>query len=145
MSAISERLVDTVKGAEGFRELPYPDPVGRVTVGYGHRVIPLTEAEAEAVLRADLECARQAVLRLAADLAPDTPLSAVRGEVLTEMVFQLGPTGCRHFTGMWAALRDGDFQRAAVEMLDSQWARQCPSRVHRLATAMRLDHAGGPA
>jgi len=35
---ISEAGIDMIKEFEGFREEPYPDIAGHMTVGYGHMI-----------------------------------------------------------------------------------------------------------
>ena len=37
---------------------------------------------------------------------------------------------------MWAAIHDGDYNTAAVEMLDSRWATQVGTRAIKLSKAM---------
>jgi len=37
---------------------------------------------------------------------------------------------------MWGALEDGDYKQAAVEMLDSRWARQVGRRAAKLSQMM---------
>ena len=63
--------------------------------------------------------------------ALDTP----RRAALLEMVFNLGAGGVAKFEKMIAALHAGDFAKAAVEALDSKWARQVKAkRANRIAT-----------
>ena len=58
-------------------------------------------------------------------------------EVIVEMVFQLGVGGVQKFKKMWEALRNGDYQEASVQMLDSRWAKQTPKRAESLSNTMR--------
>jgi len=57
--------------------------------------------------------------------------------VLIEMVFQLGVGGVSKFKKMWSALQEQDYNKASIEMLDSRWAKQTPSRANSLASIMR--------
>jgi RHS repeat-associated protein len=70
----SEALVEFVKQAEGFAPELYLDDNGNLTVGYGHNTSPranndteryrgvtLTEAQAEALLRSDLDIANRSL------------------------------------------------------------------------------------
>ena len=46
--------------------------------------------------------------------------------VVVEMVSQMGFDGVSQFKNFISALRDGDYQKAAQEMLDSKWGKQTP-------------------
>ncbi len=53
------------------------------------------------------------------------------------MVFQLGETGVSKFKNMLKALKEGpDYQTAAIEMLDSRWAKQTPNRAEAMSSEM---------
>jgi hypothetical protein len=41
-----------------------------------------------------------------------------------EMVYQMGETGVGKFTNMLKAVKEGDFEYAAIHALDSDWAKQ---------------------
>jgi lysozyme len=57
--------------------------------------------------------------------------------VLTQMVFQLGKTKANKFNEVKKALIAGDFDKASKEMLNSEWAKQTPARVKRLAKRLK--------
>ena len=57
---------------------------------------------------------------------------------LIDMAFNLGREGLAGFRGMLAAIAAGDFLTAAVEALDSKWARQVGRRA--LEDAVLLSH-----
>jgi lysozyme len=59
------------------------------------------------------------------------PEPAQRG--LANMAFNLGVPRLRGFSRMLAALKDGYFDAAATEALDSQWADQVGERANRIA------------
>jgi lysozyme len=52
------------------------------------------------------------------------------------MAFNLGIPRLSAFSNMWGALEDGDYKQAAVEMLDSRWARQVGRRAAKLSQMM---------
>jgi lysozyme len=52
------------------------------------------------------------------------------------MVFQLGVGGVSKFKAMWKALEENDYTTASIEMLDSRWAKQTPTRAENLADIM---------
>ena len=65
-------------------------------------------------------------------------LDDTRQHVLISMVFQMGLAGVLKFHKMLVALERRDFDTAADEMLDSDWARvQTPARARKLAQMMR--------
>ncbi|MGL5947833.1 MAG: glycoside hydrolase family protein, partial [Aeromonas sp.] len=128
---------------EGFRARPYYCSEGFPTIGYGRvlgakgtplpnlRVTP--EAEHGFVLAE--------VNRLAQALAGKWPwfvtCHPARQAVLISMAYQLGLAGVCRFKRMLAAIAVQDFELAAKEMLNSQWAKQTPARAQRAAKVMR--------
>ena len=57
--------------------------------------------------------------------------------VVVEMVSQMGFDGVSQFKNFISALQDGDYQKAAQEMLDSKWGKQTPKIAETLANKMR--------
>ena len=56
--------------------------------------------------------------------------------ILVNMCFQLGQGGLSKFKNLKVAIEDYQWQRAALEMLDSRWAGQTPERAERLKVRM---------
>jgi lysozyme len=54
------------------------------------------------------------------------------------MVFQLGETGVSKFKNMWKALEQNppEYATAAMEMLDSRWAKQTKNRAEAMSAEM---------
>lgn len=132
-----QRLIESVKDHEGFRARAYQDTEGVWTIGYG------TNLE---VLEIDSELAEKWLLeklasieRSLADVEGFNGCSAVRQDVLVEMAYQLGVSGCLAFEKMWDAIRRAAWIEAGDEMLDSKWAKQTPGRARQLARRMRLN------
>lgn len=122
---------------EGFRKYPYKDSEGHMTIGYGTRIEgfpkrnfmknPLTKEEALAKLETDVDTLVQFYLKgKYGDNYQD--LSPERKSVLLSMGYQLGTYGVMKFKNMWKAIKNGDFRKAGIEMKDSRWYRQTPSR-----------------
>ncbi len=133
------RLERSIKQHEGFRPHAYIDPLGYLTIGYGRMIDEklgggISESEATYLLRNDIQ---RIVHELRAQPLIEG-LGAVRFEVLVEMAFNLGMNGLLKFKKMRRALRDGDYAKAAEEMLDSRWARQVGNRAKELA--WRMEH-----
>ena len=88
---ISQAGLDLIKEFEGFRGKAYNCPAGHPTIGYGHLIKKgekfdrLTEAEAEELLRKDVQIAERAVQRLI-----DVPLTDGQFDALVSFTFNLG-------------------------------------------------------
>jgi lysozyme len=128
-------MIDQIKGDEGFRGYPYKCSAGKLTIGYGRNLDskPLTIDEAEYLLKNDLND----VLKQAVKLPYYSVLSPVRQSAVINMIFNLGITKYKKFIKMNDALNKGDYELSAIEMLDSEWAKQVGKRADRLALQMR--------
>ena len=139
-----ETLKQRIARHEGCRLIPYLDTTSNWTIGWGHKmesVSPsilengITQEEADHLLLIDIETARDGVSRLPAMVLNNC--NEVRRGVLIEMCFQLGYSGVLKFKRMLTAIEQGNFGLAAVEMIDSLWYDQTPSRVEEMAAIMR--------
>ena len=134
-----------VKRHEGLSLVPYLCPAGFLTIGYGHNIYAgngpdikeddrITEKEAEKLLELDL---RAVGTSLDSALAGWRKLDEPRQAVLLNMAFNLGVRGLLGFRKALAAVKAGDFETAAAEMLDSKWRRDVKGRAYELAEQMR--------
>jgi Phage-related lysozyme (muraminidase) len=119
---------DFIKEEEGFREKPYLDTLGVPTFGIGFTYI--TEEEADWILAKRLS---EIETELRVKYRWYDNLNATRQDVIISMVYQLGFGGIAKFKKFIAAMERKDYDTAAVEMLDSLWARQTPNRAKRQA------------
>ncbi len=143
MIKITNELKARVQDHEGLRTSMYLDSLGKATVGIGHLVQPHErERFAEGVeipMEEILEIFEMDLNRAAAGadslieecIGHDLPQHV--GEVILEMVFQLGTQGVRNFKKMWKAMRVKDWKTASLEMKDSKWWKQTPKRCEHLA------------
>jgi lysozyme len=112
-----------IKSFEGFSSYPYRDSAGVWTIGYGHTKevstwsSPVTEEEAEDLLRADLADAEADV-----ETQITAPLNDNQFAALVSLVFNVGTAPLTRTLG--TLLNSGDYTGAAGEFL--KW-----------------DHAGG--
>jgi lysozyme len=144
---VDPRIIERIKSEEGLRLHPYKCPAGATTIGYGHNLdaSPLPGATiqhltdygislvgANLLVRQDIERAAQQIdaYRFFEALSP------ARQYVLIDMVFNLGLKGVEKFRRFLSSVEAGDYDSAAMHMLDSKWARQVPSRAERLAKIM---------
>lgn len=117
---------------EGIRLKPYRCTAGKLTIGVGRNLddVGISVSEAHQLLDNDIAAA---ALSLDRNIGwwGDLPEPARRG--LLNMAFNLGWPRLSKFKGMLAALQAGDFNLAAAEALDSQWATQVGARATRIA------------
>ncbi len=131
-----------VKKHEGWRDKPYRCTAGKLTIGFGRNLddVGISQAEGEAMLRNDLERAGSDAV-LFAGLPAWELMSPARRAVLIDMALNLGFTRLSKFKATQAAIRAGDFSRAADQMLASLWAKQVGQRARFLAEVMRTGEA----
>ena len=128
------RLKSMLVKDEGYRERPYEDSEGVLTIGVGRNLEKgLSFPEVMHLLENDISEARMGAERL----AWVHKLNDARKDVVLSMIFNLGLAGFLEFKKTIAAIRVGDYATAAREMLDSKWARQIGERAVRLASMMR--------
>jgi len=135
------RLREMLKLHEGLRLKPYQCTADRWTIGYGHNLEAhgkakpesITIEEAEKWLDEDIAAAeKQCQTRMPFYAALDD----VRKVVLVDMCFNLGINGLLGFKKTLAAVEKKNFAGAAVEMMDSKWAKQVKGRATKLQTMM---------
>ena len=125
---------DLIKKHEGLRLKPYHCSAGKLTIGYGRNLEDngISLSEAEQMLYDDIQnCYADCV-----HLACWNNLNEARQAVLLDMCYNLGFAGLKKFKKMLEALEVSAYHRAALEMLDSQWARQVKGRATELAQIM---------
>jgi lysozyme len=119
---------------------PYVDTEGHLTIGYGRLIDPalgggISEEEAEYLLQNDMRKKAISELDKGFPWWCDMPEPAQRG--LANMCFQLGLPRLKKFKKTLAYLEAGNFGEAAVECLDSRWAKQTPERAQRISRLFR--------
>ena len=121
---------------EDLKLKPYRDSVGKLTIGVGRNLddVGLTREEALQLLDNDIQ---RAYSELTNALPWTQKLDDARQNVLLNMTFNLGIGRLLGFKKTLEFVRLGEFEEAAVEMLDSTWARQVGARATRLADVMR--------
>ena len=139
-----ERLMQSVKKHEGYRNKVYLDTLGKRTVGVGHLCVEdFWEDDKEYeerflmdILAEDLQNAIKGARELKEEY-DCTDIDEIAQEIIVEMVFQLGKTGVSKFKNMWKALAEKNYIGASYEMLDSRWAKQTPNRAKAMADLMK--------
>ena len=135
---MSERqlLIDELIRDEDIKLFPYPDPVGKLTIGVGHN---LTDNGIS--LRAAMFILDEDVDNVQHDMTVSFAswflgLDPVRQRVIMNMRFNLGPNRFRLFKRMIAAMADHDYVKAAGSMRASKWYGQVGDRSKRLESMM---------
>lgn len=138
-----DKLLESVKKHEGFRNSVYEDTLGKRTVGYGHLCVedhwennkPYDKKYLEEILEKDLQYA----INQGEGMCQDLKVSDDAKFLIIEMIFQLGSAGVQKFRNMWSALREDppNYKEASVQMLDSRWAKQTPNRAQEMAGHMK--------
>ena len=139
-----ERLMESVKKHEGYRNKVYLDTLGKRPVGVGHLCVEdFWEDDKEyeekflmEILAEDLQNAIKGARELKEEHSC-TDIDEIAQEIIVEMVFQLGKNGVSKFKNMWKALSEHNYTGASYEMLDSKWAKQTPNRAKSMAELMK--------
>ena len=137
-----DKLLESVKKHEGFKDHVYLDSLSKRTVGYGHLCgedhweggKKYDQEYLEDILEKDL----QSAIDQAHDMCQGMEISDDAKSIICEMIFQLGGHGVSKFRNMWKALQKDppDYKEASVQMLDSRWAKQTPNRAKEMAGHM---------
>lgn len=121
---------------EGLRLMPYRCPAGKLTIGVGRNLEDngITREEAYYLLRNDVDiCHRQ----LSVAIPFYDRLPSGKKEILLNMCFNMGLTRLQGFKRMLAAMAVNNWDEAAHEMENSDWAKQVGDRAKRLIEKMR--------
>ena len=123
--------LEQLKQDEGFSEKSYLCTAGYLTIGYGFNIdAGMSKAQAEAIL--EVTC-RERIVELLDRLSWFSVAPEEVRSVLLNMAYQLGIAGLMKFKLTLGYLEQRQYDKAAKEMLDSQWARQTPERATRLS------------
>ena len=133
---LSDELREAVKLSEGYRARVYKDTLDIDTIGYGFAIkdLELDEDICDMILDKKLNKLIKDVdnkFSFMDDIAVEAQ------DVVYEMCYQLGINGFSKFKKTIAYLRDEDYKMAAIEMLDSRWAKQTPNRAKRLSNIIK--------
>ena len=137
------KLLESVKKHEGYKNHVYLDTRNKRTVGVGHLCVEdfweddkeYEESFLMDILQKDL----QDSIDGAEDLCKGLKISDDAKILIIEMIFQLGKKGVSKFHNMWKALQQDppQYDVAATEMLDSRWAKQTSNRAKEMSDHMR--------
>ena len=136
-----DKLREQLKIDEGVKYEIYNDHLGYATFGIGHLVVkgdqehgqpvgtPITEERVKSVFDSDVELYVKEAKKVFSNL-DDLPEEAQ--QVIVNMCFKMGAPRLAKFKKFIAGVDSGDWNTAAVEMMDSRWAKQVGVRAERL-------------
>ena len=130
------RLHSMIEMHEGKKYKPYRDTVGKLTIGIGRNLDDrgLSEDEVQLLFSNDVRIATEELERA----FPWTrSLDEVRKAVLIDMSFNMGLPVLSQFKNTLSLIERGEYEKAAVAMLQSKWATQVGNRAKRLSEMMR--------
>ena len=120
------RIIEMLRKHEGVETHAYVDTVGKVTIGVGRNIdsgggLGLSQQEIDYLLSGDVK-------RVEAELSQTfiwyDDLDDARKDAMMDMAFNMGLPRLRKFKRALAAMSARLYEIAAVEFLDSLWARQ---------------------
>ena len=146
---IDSPLATSIKWNEAPKGKPmmesYMDSLGNPTVGWGHLLpegtptgIPYDEKMVKKFLQDDIAQAKEDFDLLPLSKRAKARLTPDQKDVIVEMIFNMGLPKYmgipphKGFKEMLKAVEAGDINKAAKEMLKSDWAKQVKSRAPRL-------------
>lgn len=115
----SKTGIELIKSFEGFESKPYYCSAGKLTIGYGHVILPkesftsLTKEEAEILLAKDLEKFESFVKNMVT-----VELTQHQFDALVSFCFNLGPVNLKKST-LLKKINKKDFEGASKEF--SKW------------------------
>lgn len=139
------RMEEDLIRDEGLRLRPYKCSAGHLTIGVGHKIQSTDRIEetgsvslelAGYLLTRDISKALGIANSIFGRERFDS-MAEARQRAIVNMIFNLGEAGFLGFRRMVAAIKAEDWTKAAIECLDSKYARQVGDRAKRVAHAMR--------
>ena len=132
-------IIEMLRKHEGVETHAYVDTVGKVTIGVGRNIdknlgLGLSDDEIDYLLANDLQ-------RVEAELSQTfewyDDLNDARKDAMMDICFNLGLPRLMLFKKSLAAMSNRHYEIAAVELLDSLWARQVGQRAITISEIVR--------
>jgi len=129
-----DKLIDTLKRHEGVKHFAYRDSIGILTIGCGRNIssspinkgIGISDDEIDYMLQNDIE-------RTIKELSREYPWfndmeEGARRDAIINMHFNLGRARFASFKKAIGHMENASHEDAALEFLDSKWAKQVKGR-----------------
>jgi lysozyme len=136
-----DKLREQLKIDEGVKYEVYDDHLGYKTFGIGHLVVegdeehgkpvgtPVSEDRVNSVFDSDVATYVSEAKKVFPNL---DSLPEEAQQVIVNMCFNMGAPRLGQFKKFIGGVNSGDWNTAAVEMMDSRWAKQVGVRADRL-------------
>ena len=129
-----EKLIAMLTRHEGVETHAYECSEGRITVACGRNIdqrggLGLSPDEIEYLLENDIT---RIIKELSTAYTWFSDLDDVRKDAMIDIAFNLGAPRLRGFKRALAAMEAADYKTAAIEFLDSRWAKQVGGRALEL-------------
>lgn len=136
MSLDMEKLRARIIEEEGFERFPYRCTANKLSIGVGHNIEDrgLSDAAINFILDEDIDiCLSQ----LEGNLSYWQTLPDCVQEALVDLCFNMGINRLMQFRMTLLYIKEGDWTRAADELMDSRYASQLPNRAKHNADLIR--------
>ena len=132
------KLRDQLKRHEGVRTHAYKCSANMITVAVGRNIdenggLGLSMDEIDYLLDNDIKRCKRELLAYSWFI----DLDSVRQDAMVNLCFNLGFSRLSLFTNALAAMAEANYELAAMEFLDSRWARQVGKRSQDVAHMIR--------
>ena len=134
---VRDTLFEDIKMEEGYRSSVYLDTLEKPTIGYGFLIdsLELQEDICQMILMRNLEKLIKTI-KFNFKWFDDMPEKVQ--DVVINICYQLGVSGFSKFKKTIQFMKNKQWDKASVEMLDSKWAReQTPQRALRLSETVK--------
>jgi len=145
-----DKLIDTLKRHEGVKHFAYRDSLGILTIGCGRNIsnspinkgIGVSDDEIDFMLQNDIE-------RTIKELSREYPWfndmeeGSARKDAIINMHFNLGRARFAGFKKAIGHMEMGDHDQAALEFLDSRWAKQVKGRAIEVTDMIKTNTYAG--
>lgn len=134
-----QKLLDMLKRHEGVMYYVYDDHLGYATIGVGRCIeknvgLGLSHDEIEYLLQNDV---KRCIEELDSNFPWYRNLCEARRDAMINLCFNLGLPRLKKFVKALAAMEAGNYEEAAVEFLDSRWAKQVGTRALEVTHMIR--------
>ena len=134
---VRDTLFEDIKMEEGYRSSVYLDTLEKPTIGYGFLIdsLELQEDICQLILMRKLEKLIKTI-KFNFKWFDDMPEKIQ--DVVINICYQLGVSGFSKFKKTIQFMKNKQWDKASIEMLDSKWAReQTPQRALRLSETVK--------
>ena len=130
------KLIETLKRHEGVKNTLYKCTSDKWTIGVGRNLedVGLSEEEIDILLQNDITRTEELLDEY---MSWWSDLDYIRQDAMINFVFNVGIGTAMKFKKAMTALEQGDYDVAADEMMDSNWAKQVGQRAIEVTEMIR--------